>query len=351
MIRVSYRRRASAAYDDLRLTGYVRRMQAKQTRTSSRYNAQITVAEYAWRWFARKTPTLKPSTRRCYVDALREICNALGHVHMAGLSPGEVSDWFASLPKHLSSSTCNRYLRVLRVMTRDAKADLRLVHWACDRVTTRPIDRYSDEEPNALSASELGRMLVAMRAHEPAWYPLFAAMAMTGMRFGEASGLQWKDIDFDVGKILVRRNVVGGMIGTPKTLGSTRSIPLVPELATILQEHAQRVKTRVPEMEWVFPSATGKPHPSGVLRKPILRVASIVGLGKRLTPHGLRRTLNTLALQVAPAETIRLIMGHVTTDMTMRYNAPTLEARREVLARVTATIETPSRPTPPLGRS
>lgn len=309
----------------------------------NRYDARITVAEYAWRWLARKVPSLKPSTRHCYVEALRQVCDAFGHIRMADLTPGDVSDWFASLPARLSPSTCNRYLRVLRVMTRDAKAELRLVHWACDRVMTRPTDRYTDDEPNALSANELGQMLVAMREHEPAWYPLFATMAMTGMRFGEASALQWKDIDFEVGKISVRRNQVRGMIGTPKTRGSNRTIPVVRELAAILQEHACRLRTCSPEMVWMFPSASGKPHPSGVLRKPIQRVAAIIGLRKRITPHGLRRTLNTLALQVAPAETIRLIMGHVTTDMTTRYNAPTLDVRRDVLARVTATIETPSR--------
>ncbi|HEU0037119.1 MAG TPA: tyrosine-type recombinase/integrase [Kofleriaceae bacterium] len=316
-------------------------------RKQKTYTARITVAEYAWRWLARKVPNLKPSTRYRYIDALRQICEGLGDGRMADLTPGDVSDWFASLPRHLSAATCNGYLRVLRVMTRDAKADLRLVHWACDRVMIRPPDRYTDEEPNALSASELGRMLVAMKEHEPAWYPLFSTMAMTGMRFGEASALQWKDIDFEVGKISVRRNQVRGMIGTPKTLGSTRTIPLVPELAAILQEHSRRVKAGAPEMEWVFPSASGKPHPSGVLRKPIQRVAAIIGLRKRITPHGLRRTLNTLALEVAPAETIRLIMGHVTSDMTTRYNAPSLDSRRDVLARVTAKIETPSRTAPP----
>jgi len=327
--------------------GYVARMKRTTNKRPPRiYNTRITVAEYAWRWLARKLPNLKPSTRHWYIDGLRQICDGLGDVRMADLAPGDVSDWFASLPQHLSPATCNGYLRVLRVMTRDAKADLRLVHWACDRVTTRPTARYTDEEPNALSASELGRMLVAMKEHEPAWHPLFATMAMTGMRFGEASALQWKDVDFGVGKIAVRRNQVRGMIGTPKTLGSNRTIPLVPELAAILHEHGCRLKACGPEMEWVFPSAVGKPHPSGVLRKPIQRVAAILGLRKRITPHGLRRTLNTLALQVAPAETIRLIMGHVTMDMTTRYNAPTLDARRDVLARVTATIETPSRVTP-----
>ena len=173
-------------------------------------------------------------------------------------------------------------------------------------------------------------------------------MAMTGMRYGEASALQWNDIDFEVGKVAVRRNQVRGMIGTPKTKGSNRTIPLVPELAAILQAQERRLSACVPAMAWVFPSKSGKPHPSGVLRKPIRRVAAIIGLRRRITPHGLRRTLNTLALQVAPAETIRLIMGHVTTDMTTRYNAPTLDARRDVLERVTASIETPTRPTLPL---
>ncbi|HEY1810995.1 MAG TPA: tyrosine-type recombinase/integrase [Kofleriaceae bacterium] len=323
--------------------GYARWMKnISKQRSTSKYGARITVAEYAWRWLARKASSLKPSTRLRYIDALRVICDGFGHLRMASLSPGDVSDWFSSLPAHLSASTCNGYLRVLRVMTRDAKADLLLVHWACDRVKTRPTDRYSDEEPNALSASELGRMLVAMKEHEPAWYPLFATMAMTGMRFGEASALQWKDIDFEIGKISVRRNQVRGMIGTPKTTGSNRPIPLVAELAAILRAHEQRLKALRPDAEWVFPSASGKPHPSGVLRKPIFRIASIIGLRRRITPHGLRRTLNTLALQVAPAETIRLIMGHVTADMTTRYNAPTLDARRDVLARVTARIETPA---------
>src|SRR5579862_2027204 len=268
-------------------------------------------------------PILKPSTRLRYCDHVRTICEGLGDIRMAKLSPGDVSDWLAVLGTTCSAWTVNGVLRVLRVMTRDAKADLRLVHWACERVSgPRLHGRYSDEEPNALSADELARMLVAMKQHEPLWFPLFATMAMTGMRFGEASALQWRDLDFDVGKISVRRNQVRGMIGTPKTLGSIRTIPLVPELAAILRDHERFVKGASALVEWVFPSSTGRPHSSGALRKPIRRVAEIVGIRKRITPHGLRRTLNTLALQVAPAETTRLILGHVTTEMTAHYNAP-----------------------------
>jgi integrase len=185
--------------------GYFDRMKRSLTRRKRPYNSRITVAEYAWRWLARKMPNLKPSTRHWYTDHVRQICDGIGHIRMADLAPGDVSDWLASLPEHLSGWTCNGILRVLRVMTRDAKADLRLVHWACERVTgTRPLSRYNDEEPNALTAEELGRMLVAMKEHEPAWFPMFATMAMTGMRYGEASALQWTDIDFEVGLLSSR---------------------------------------------------------------------------------------------------------------------------------------------------
>ncbi|HEY4059780.1 MAG TPA: site-specific integrase [Kofleriaceae bacterium] len=233
-------------------------------------------------------------------------------------------------------------LRVLRTMTRDAKADLRLTHWACERVVgPRQLGGYDDENPNALTADELGHLFIAMRDHEPAWFALFATMAMTGMRFAEASALQWADVDFEAGKLSVRRNQYRGMLSTPKTARSRRAIPLVAELVTILKGHQKIVVELTPGIAWVFPSSAGKPHHSGALSGPLQRAAAIAQVSTHITPHGLRRTLNTLALQVAPAETIRSILGHVTTEMTARYNAPTLDARREVLSRVTQSIKSP----------
>jgi integrase len=303
----------------------------------------MTVSEFAWRWLARKAPNLKPSTRHRYADQIQQICDGLGDIPIAELSPGTVADWLASLSREYSGSSCMGLLRVLRTMTRDAMADLRLTHWACERVTgPRQLGGYTDENPNALTAEELGRLFVAMREHEPAWFSMFATMAMTGMRFAEASALQWDDIDFDAGKISVRRNQYRGMLSTPKTSRSRRAIPLVPELADILREQCHKVRSIQPGIEWVFPSLSGRPHHSGALSEPMQRAAAIARIANHITPHGLRRTLNTLALEIAPAETIRTILGHVTTEMTTRYNAPTLDARRDVLSRVTASIQRPT---------
>lgn len=302
----------------------------------------MTVSEYAWRWLARKAADLKPSTRHRYSEQVQVICDGLGDIAIAELGPGTVTEWLGALSSRYGDSSRMGLLRVLRTMTRDAKADLRLTHWACERVVgPRQLGGYDDDNPNALTADELGRLFIAMRDHEPAWFALFATMAMTGMRFAEASALQWADVDFEAGKISVRRNQYRGMLSTPKTARSRRAIPLVPELAAILGRHKKVVDALMPDIEWVFPSSARKPHHSGALSGPLQRAAEIAQVRTHITPHGLRRTLNTLALQVAPAETIRSILGHVTSEMTARYNAPSLEARRDVLSRVTQSIKSP----------
>jgi integrase len=131
---------------------------------------------------------------------VRQICDGLGHIKMAELSPNNVSAWNGDAPRARHRLDVQRHLAR---PARDANSDLGLVHWACDRVKgSRPKIGYSDEEPNALTGDQLVRLFVAMREHEP----LFATMAMNGMRFAEASALQWNDIDVDIGKIQVRRN-------------------------------------------------------------------------------------------------------------------------------------------------
>ncbi len=62
--------------------------------------------------------------------------------------------------------------------------------------------------------------------------------------------------------------------------------------------------------DWVFPSRAGTLLSSGSLSAPMRRARKVAKIAHRVTAHGLRRTLDTLAFQVAPSETIRAIMGH-----------------------------------------
>jgi integrase len=67
----------------------------------------------------------------------------------------------------------------------------------------------------------------------------------------------------------------------------------VDELAAALEAHRQTLllqQHRGLTGGWVFPAKTGGPHPNSVLRKAFKDLLGHLGITKRFTPHGLRRT-------------------------------------------------------------
>jgi integrase len=72
---------------------------------------------------------------------------------------------------------------------------------------------------------------------------LFLTLARTGLRLGEALGLQWGDIDFKGGFIEVRRAWVNQQVTTTKS-GKTRRVDATPQLLTTLLALGSGVKSR-----------------------------------------------------------------------------------------------------------
>jgi integrase len=64
---------------------------------------------------------------------------------------------------------------------------------------------------------------------------LYLTAAMTRMRQGELLALRWMDVDWIAHRVRVRRNFVRGKFGTPKSKRSSRSIPLVDDVARELE--------------------------------------------------------------------------------------------------------------------
>ena len=78
----------------------------------------------------------------------------------------------------------------------------------------------------------------------------------TGMRFGEMAALRWKDVDFKLGVIKVRKTRVRGEEGLPKTKGSIRDIKILPPVVEILRN--QR-KPTMKKSDYVFRNFYGRP--------------------------------------------------------------------------------------------
>ncbi len=74
-----------------------------------------------------------------------------------------------------------------------------------------------EEEPNAVTAVGLRALYDEMRRSEARWFPLFAVIAFTGLRFCEAAALRWGDVDLSSGALRIRRAIYRGLVGEPKT--------------------------------------------------------------------------------------------------------------------------------------
>lgn len=281
------------------------------------------LADYATSWIKSRTLAVKPSTAETYAGILDcHILPALGDFYLDKLTDRDVREWQAGLVERIAKKTANNVLRVLKMVMGDGCAEFNIPRSPAERVRSLPVRQSQDDDPNLLSPDELGKVLDAFRSTEPADYPFALTLALTGLRFGEASALRWSDVREDEGLIRVARGQWKRQVSTTKT-GVVRSVPLVPELAGTLRDHrAQLIARQHPGLAqgWVFSEDDGSLLRKNYLRLPLERAVKRVGIKRRFTVHGFRRTFNNIARQVAGQIVTRSITGHVTQAMTEHYS-------------------------------
>jgi integrase len=122
---------------------------------------------------------------------------------------------------------------------------------------------------------------------------------LTGMRIGEMLGLRRKDVDLASGQIRIEQACYRGLLGSPKTKGSKRTLPLPgvlgPPLVRIFEQ-----AVRTGEDDLVFQTRNGTPfNDTNLLHRHLKPAGQKLGM-PWLSWHTLRRTHATL-LQAAGA--------------------------------------------------
>ncbi|WP_409968512.1 site-specific integrase [Bengtsoniella intestinalis] len=147
------------------------------------------------------------------------------------------------------------------------------------------------------------------------WHDFFYTAITTGLRRGELCGLQWEDLDLELGTLKISRTVHDDMtIGDTKTGESTRKIFLPPSAMEVLAERKETVKS-----EWIFPNLlnpTQPTRPSTAYRQLnfILEKANLPSIRF----HDLRHTFATHALtNGVDAKTLSHILGHTKASFTL----------------------------------
>lgn len=186
-------------------------------------------------------------------------------------------------------------------------------------------------------------------AKEP-WRTLFSILAMTGLRAGEALGLQWGDIDFERRMIYVRRSAWYGRIQTPKSKNSEAVLPMPEPLAAVLKGYQEQWKPN--PSGFLFVTRNGRPPSSNKVVEcrlwPILNQLKIPRCGL----HAFRHTVASLLVDTGAAVTVaQAQLRHSDAKTTLGYTHLLGDSHRRAMEKVASVLDLnglKSRPVSPL---
>jgi integrase len=191
-------------------------------------------------------------------------------------------------------------------------------------------------EKRVLMPEQVARLLAVLR--EPIRTMVLLAV-LTGLRVGEILALRWQDVDLVGGELRVVQAVYRGCLGSPKTRGSRRTIPLPQSVTLALKNLAQRSHGMTPEA-LVFPSRKGTVlNDTNLLLRVLKPAGKLIG-APWISWHTFRRTHATL-LQLAggSAKDAQAQLGHsqITTTLGI-YTMPIPAHQREAVEKLSQLV-------------
>ena len=286
-----------------------------------------TLSAYLEQWLETMAkPSVRPRTFENYRLNVRRARELLGRIRLGELTPAAIQGAYAALLRRgLAPRSVWQMHMVLHRALRQAVLSGALVRNPVDGVS-RP--RASHHEIRTLTIDEVKRLFEITRDHR--LHALWVVLATTGVRLGEALGLKWEDVDFNLGRLSIRRSLqreahVGFVLVEPKTAKSRRSVYLAPGTIQALKEHLVRQENErqlardlwQPKHDLVFKSELGKPMQDGQVSWSFHQALAKAGL-PRIRIHDLRHTAATQLLErgVHP-KVVQEMLGHSTITLTL----------------------------------
>lgn len=273
------------------------------------------------------------STVLDYTNTLRRhVLPTLGDVELAELEARpELLDRYIAAKRRggLSPKTIANHLRTLSAMLEYARRRR--------RVTVNPVRLLEPlSVPTAdtpvLREEEVAGLLNAYRVQQDAadageaeWWALARRLTLfalgTALRRGEILALRWQDVEMLERRLHVRRSLVRGEFGEPKSKAGRRTITYGPKTADVLDEQFKTSFYRAGDSLVFCHPQLGTPldasKVSGYMRKAIKKA----GIARPIRPwHDLRHTALTHDAAVGnPAVYVQARAGHAQATMTERY--------------------------------
>jgi integrase len=147
---------------------------------------------------------------------------------------------------------------------------------------------------------------------------LLAIAVFAGLRASEIRGLTWTDIDFLRKTIHVRQRAdQWNTIGSPKSAGAHRAVPLVKPLENVLKEW--RIACPRSEQGLVLPTSKGRPqHHANLLQRVIYPIQKRAGIANQYSLHAFRHFFASYAIdQGFNHKQLQVLLGHAGISLTL----------------------------------
>ena len=226
-------------------------------------SVSITVADAAAVWLKAcelgrgDSPPAEHSTLRAYRSSLRHhILPAIGKVKLSQLTLANVADFRDHLLTKLSRVMAKKVLTSFKGIMSEAAARGYVVGNVASSVRIGG-NKGRHKEPVAIPTKAEVKSIMA-KLDELAtdkrwrrWRVLLATAINSGFRASELRGLPWDAVDLKAGTITVKQRAdERGVIGSPKTVASRRTISIPTFLVTMLRDW----KIECPPGPLVFPT-------------------------------------------------------------------------------------------------
>ena len=244
----------------------------------------------------------------------------------------------------MAPATVKRIYNIMQSLFHFAVSQNYLKETPCRGVILPTKDSTKDEKRKSLTETELPKFLELFEGYT-VLNTIVKVLIYTGMRSGEALGLQWSDVDFEKRLITVNHTLsdVGGkhFLTTPKTKTSRRTIYMNETLIEILKEHKLQQhklifslggKFEHPEM--IFTSELGNYKDRSCLNTSFRRYLKGTDF-EFMTLHCLRHTNATLLLNSGvDLKIVSEHLGHSDVGTTANIYTDVLDSTRKKTAEI-----------------
>ena len=309
-----------------------RQEEKEQARLAALEAAKLkTLQQYAESvYMPTKAATFSENSRSSYQRNLDvHILPVLGDFLMVDVTPAMISKLLLDFQKrgHAHASTVKLY-NILNGIFQMAFLD--------DTIKTNPMlkvkrpaprkeEKAQDESDKAYTVQQLAYILQCLENESLKWQTYINLVADSGIRRGEACALEWSDIDWTKGTLMIRRNAqytptAGVYVTSPKN-GKSRTVDVGPDVLKLLQQlRLEQAGKAISRYIFTQDNSPDIMHPQSPTRY-FKKFGQRYGI-EDFHPHKLRHTSASLAItNGADVVSVSERLGHSDTAVTLRMYA------------------------------